>query len=163
MGRTTSTEYKFAVTGPWAIIVCLSPHLFCPPDRTIGEIPIIWDKFCREAENEHKRAVAQYRKKKRAWEKAMEEWEEASETDPPVEPKPPKLRMQAGEDENFLRFATALKIMVGSSIRHEGITRARSLLEAYLLGFAQVWSILVRSTSAKLTFDMRSSYTDLTR
>lgn len=84
-GSLTADEYKFAVTGPWAIIVCLSPHLFCPPDRTIGEIPIIWDKFCREAENEHKRAVAQYKKKKRAWEKAMEEWEEASETDPPVD------------------------------------------------------------------------------
>ncbi|KAJ7114850.1 hypothetical protein C8R44DRAFT_880917 [Mycena epipterygia] len=121
-GSLTVDEYKFAVTGPWAII-----------------IPMIWDKFRREAESDHKKAVTQYKKKKKDWEKEMEEWEEMKETDPPVEPKQPKLRMQTGEDENFLRFATALKIMVGSSIRHEGVTRPRSLLEAYLLGFSQLY------------------------
>ncbi|KAJ7611135.1 hypothetical protein DFH06DRAFT_1373949 [Mycena polygramma] len=41
--------------------------------------------------------------------------------------------MQEGEDRNFLRFATALKILVGSSIRPKGLDRAKVLLRDYLL------------------------------
>jgi hypothetical protein len=50
----------------------------------------------------------------------------------PPKPKEPVRRMQAGEDESFLRFATALKIMVGSAIRTEAIDKAKKLLKQYL-------------------------------
>ncbi|KAJ7900544.1 hypothetical protein B0H14DRAFT_3752761 [Mycena olivaceomarginata] len=49
--------------------------------------------------------------------------------------------MQEGEDENFLRFATALKILVGSSITREGLNRAKQLLEEYLLGFSELYGM----------------------
>lgn len=60
------------------------------------------------------------------------------EDNPPTEPKKPAQRMQKGEDENFLCFAAALKIMVGSAIRINRLDRAKELLEKYLLGFSQV-------------------------
>jgi hypothetical protein len=46
--------------------------------------------------------------------------------------------MQEGEDRNFLRFAAALKILVGSSITVAGVDRAKELLRDYLLGFSEV-------------------------
>jgi hypothetical protein len=46
--------------------------------------------------------------------------------------------MQAGEDVNFLRFATLLKISVGSSITKDGLHKSENLLQEYLLGFLTV-------------------------
>jgi hypothetical protein len=46
--------------------------------------------------------------------------------------------MVEGEDENFLRFATALKILVGRSVRLEQLERVKTLLKEYLLTFAEV-------------------------
>ncbi|KAJ7665810.1 hypothetical protein B0H17DRAFT_1090260 [Mycena rosella] len=53
--------------------------------------------------------------------------------------------MQEGEDRNFLRFATALKILVGSSIsiqstdQQQGLEKAEKLLRDYLLGFSELY------------------------
>ncbi|KAJ7729850.1 hypothetical protein DFH07DRAFT_756569 [Mycena maculata] len=47
--------------------------------------------------------------------------------------------MQPDEDLNFLRFATALKIMVGSAIWMDKVTRAKTLLEEYLLGYSNLY------------------------
>ncbi|KAJ7443281.1 hypothetical protein FB451DRAFT_1190185 [Mycena latifolia] len=129
-GSLTADEYKFAVTGPWAII-----------------IPVVWDQFCGDAQEGFKRSSERYEIKKAEWVDAMAEWKrkqgkvrsKAAATDPPPEPKKPTLRMQAGEDENFLRFATALKILVGSSIRIEALPRAKSLLRDYLVGFSTLY------------------------
>ncbi|KAJ7668843.1 hypothetical protein B0H17DRAFT_1087534 [Mycena rosella] len=52
---------------------------------------------------------------------------------------------RCGEDRNFLRFATALKILVGSSIRiqstdpPQGLEKAEKLLRDYLLGFSELY------------------------
>lgn len=46
--------------------------------------------------------------------------------------------MQPDEPRNYLRFAAALKILVGSSITLEGLDRAKELLRDYLLGFSEV-------------------------
>ncbi|KAJ7637482.1 hypothetical protein B0H17DRAFT_1106908 [Mycena rosella] len=52
--------------------------------------------------------------------------------------------MQKGEDRNFFRFATALTILVGSSISiqstdpPQGLEKAEKLLRDYLLGFSEV-------------------------
>ncbi|KAJ7626767.1 hypothetical protein B0H17DRAFT_1218508 [Mycena rosella] len=51
--------------------------------------------------------------------------------------------MQQGEDVNFLRFATALKILVGSSISDNGLERAKVLLQEYLLTFSKVCASLL--------------------
>ncbi|KAJ7673008.1 hypothetical protein DFH06DRAFT_1174028, partial [Mycena polygramma] len=57
----------------------------------------------------------------------------------PKPPKEPVRRMHEGEDRNFLRFATALKILVGSSVRLEGLERAKTLLRDYLLNFSKLY------------------------
>ncbi|KAJ7885697.1 hypothetical protein B0H14DRAFT_3734758 [Mycena olivaceomarginata] len=67
--------------------------------------------------------------------------------------------MQEGEDENFLRFATALKILVGSSITREGLNRAKQLLEEYLLGFSQVrYSQIITGLCTSPTLDFGPIY-----
>ncbi|KAJ7731484.1 hypothetical protein B0H14DRAFT_2409444, partial [Mycena olivaceomarginata] len=77
-GSLTADEYKFAVTGPWAII-----------------IPIVWERFLHESDSDHQAA--------------MRRWKETGESKGDEQPYP---RMVEGEDYNFLRFATALKIII---------------------------------------------------
>ncbi|KAJ7661829.1 hypothetical protein B0H17DRAFT_849898, partial [Mycena rosella] len=59
----------------------------------------------------------------------------------PIAPKEPVRRMQLDEDYNFLRFATALKILVGSSIHIDDGVVARKLLEKYLLNFSKLYGM----------------------
>ncbi|KAJ7779373.1 hypothetical protein DFH07DRAFT_865373 [Mycena maculata] len=77
-GSLTADEYKFAVTGPWAII-----------------IPIVWERFLAESDTDYEAA-------KRRWTRTGKAKGEDK----------PSPRMVAGEDTNFLRFATALKIII---------------------------------------------------
>lgn len=51
--------------------------------------------------------------------------------------------MHPEEPRNYLRFASALKILVGSSIPFKGLDQARELLRDYLLGFLEVTIHLV--------------------
>ncbi|KAJ7770774.1 hypothetical protein B0H16DRAFT_1660942 [Mycena metata] len=103
-GSLTADEYKFAVTAPWAMI-----------------IPIVWDHSLPLAVQDHTAALSRYPKRKREWAEKMRK--NPKQANPPPEPKQPVQRMQDGEDINFLRFATALKIMVGSSIRLDRLPR----------------------------------------
>ncbi|KAJ7342832.1 hypothetical protein DFH08DRAFT_703492, partial [Mycena albidolilacea] len=104
-GSLTADEYKFAVTGPWAVI-----------------IPLVWDRFLKDAEQEHKNALERHTQKVTDYKKKMKAWERGNKkSDPPTSPPAaPVPRMRAGEDLNFLRFATALKIFVSSSISMYG-------------------------------------------
>jgi hypothetical protein len=150
-GSLTADEYKFAVTSPWAIIVGFNFLPFsesCRPRLIFPfKIPIIWDRSIKEVESQHKKALQDYEEKKQDWDDEMNEWKKArargkgkTNVDPPEEPKAPRLRMQRGEEENFLRYSTALKILVGSSIgtQANGLGRAKTLLEDYLLNFSRV-------------------------
>lgn len=118
-----------------------------------SKVPVVWDIFCKEAGVTHQKALERYQERKQLWDQAMKDWRKnkKKDDDPPEEPQPPTLRMQAGEELNFLRFATALKIMVGSSIRTEKVARAAELLEEYLLGFSDVFSAHILSARCKLT------------
>ncbi|KAJ7046027.1 hypothetical protein C8F04DRAFT_939036 [Mycena alexandri] len=113
-GSLSADEYKFAVTGPWAIIV--SPL----NSRTL--IPIVWERFLEEANQDYAKAKQNYNKIGRAKGESK-----------------PFPRMVEGEDENFLRFATALKIIVGRSIRLEKLPRIKSLLHKYLTTFSEIY------------------------
>ncbi|KAJ7017492.1 hypothetical protein C8F04DRAFT_1215036 [Mycena alexandri] len=104
-GSLTADEYKFAVTGPWAIIM-----------------PIVWERFLGEAEREHATAMAR--------------WQRHGKAHGEPEPSP---RMVKGEDTNFLRFATTLKMIVGRSIRRDSLPRIKKLLEDYLLDFREIY------------------------
>jgi hypothetical protein len=50
----------------------------------------------------------------------------------------PKRRMPPGDADNFLKLATALKIIMARSIKDSDIPRARELLHDYLVGFLKV-------------------------
>ncbi|KAJ7361702.1 hypothetical protein DFH08DRAFT_911337 [Mycena albidolilacea] len=95
-GSLTADEYKLAVTGLWAVV-----------------IPIVWERFFKEAETEHNSALQRYDKKLTKYRTKMRAWEKGTrKSDPPTAPLMPVPRMQAGEQINFLRFATALKIFM---------------------------------------------------
>jgi hypothetical protein len=49
--------------------------------------------------------------------------------------------MHKDEPRNFLRFSTALKILVGSSITRDGLEEAKGLLRDYLLKFSEVLTL----------------------
>ncbi|KAJ7846973.1 hypothetical protein B0H14DRAFT_2357355, partial [Mycena olivaceomarginata] len=105
-GSLTADEYKFATTGPWAVVVSI--HV---------SIPLVWEQFLAEATKDFERAeknypaaLDEYKKKLASWEAAQKAGKTKSRC--PREPKAPFQRMQEGEDENFLRFATALKILL---------------------------------------------------
>ncbi|KAJ7305462.1 hypothetical protein DFH08DRAFT_825153 [Mycena albidolilacea] len=124
-GSLTADEYKFAVTSPWAIL-----------------IPMVWDTFIGDAKKDQAAALAKYATAKGEWEKEIRRRAQSrskSKGTAPEEPQVPSPRMRDGEDENFLAFATALKILVGSAIRIEKIHRAEALLQQYLLGFARIY------------------------
>ncbi|KAJ7219919.1 hypothetical protein GGX14DRAFT_355369, partial [Mycena pura] len=113
-GSLTADEYKFATTGPLAIVVR-------PLPRLVSHIPLVWERFLSEAQNDylnavnrHPAAVKEYQKKLKVWEIAQKKGDKKARK--PRAPKEPSQRMQAGEDCNFLRRAAALKILVGSSI-----------------------------------------------
>ncbi|KAJ7870113.1 hypothetical protein B0H14DRAFT_2345831, partial [Mycena olivaceomarginata] len=106
-GSLTADEYKFATTGPWAVVVSIC----------LGLIPLVWERFFAEATTDFERAdknyptaLDEYKKKLASWEAAQKAGKTKSPC--PWEPKAPFQRMQEGEDENFLRFATALKILL---------------------------------------------------
>jgi hypothetical protein len=121
----------------------------------------VWERFLAEATKDFERAeknypaaLDEYKKKLASWEAAQKAGKTKSRC--PREPKAPFQRMQEGEDENFLRFATALKILVGSSIHREGLNRAKQLLEDYLLGFSKV---RCRPNELPLLTNSNTSYT----
>ena len=117
---------------PSSLVLSKYAQIFC-------KIPIVWDKFLAEAENEHTKALETYRQAMPPYRAALRVWESGNrKSKAPAEPKKPVLRMQAGEDVNFLRFATLLKILVGSSITEDGLDKAEKLLQEYLLGFLTV-------------------------
>ncbi|KAF8144902.1 hypothetical protein K438DRAFT_1631086, partial [Mycena galopus ATCC 62051] len=109
-GSLTADEYKFAVTGPWAMIVCFFLSVQARSSLNQLEIPMLWDTFIKDAEELHKAAMQKFEGEKEAWRKSRRR--NKSE-----EPTPPSPRMVRGEETNFLLFAQALKILVGSSIR----------------------------------------------
>ena len=55
--------------------------------------------------------------------------------------KKPKLRMQKDEAYNFLRLATALKILMNTYVETDALVRAEALLKAYLLDYKKVREI----------------------
>jgi hypothetical protein len=106
--------------------------------------------------------VREYEAKKKTWERGDRK------SAAPKPPKAPFRCMHEGEDKKFLRFATTLKIPVGSSITCEGLQRAKSLLENYLLNFLEVWLVqlhVIFSTSVQfknsnLTVEWRFEHLD---
>lgn len=90
---------------------------------------MVWDTFIKEVEKSHEAATTKYKNAMKNWRKNPDA------TEKPTAPSP---RMVRGEELNFLLFAQALKILVGSAIRIDKVPVAADLLTKYLLEFAQV-------------------------
>lgn len=90
------------------------------------KIPIVWEQYKDEADEEYNDRMESYQRGGRA------------KGDPKPSP-----RMVKEEDKNFLRFATALKMLIGRSIRRDQLPRIKSLLQEYLLTFERVRGILL--------------------
>lgn len=107
------------------------------------KIPVVWDDWLTDATSQYESVLKKYEtetlpayeQKRAAWARSR-----AKNKGPePTKPLPPPLpRMQKDEDINFLRFATALKILVGSAIKNSSLEKAELLLREYLLKFAVV-------------------------
>ncbi|KAJ7059203.1 hypothetical protein C8F01DRAFT_1370784 [Mycena amicta] len=121
-GSLTADEYKFSVTAPWPII-----------------IPIVWDQFLGDAKKTHAKAMEKYTKQMDSWRSAHAMWKRKRTGEEPPQPEMPKARMQDGEEENFLEFATALKMLCGRSIRIDQVPKIRQHLENYLMGFRKYY------------------------
>jgi hypothetical protein len=100
-------------------------------------VPVVWERALKEAETDYANAMKNYKRK--------------GKSEGNTEPSP---RMVEGEDENFLRFATALKIIVGRSIRLDKLPRIKSLLQDYLLTFSEVCASRAQSS---VTYARRST------
>ncbi|KAF8839068.1 hypothetical protein BDN67DRAFT_880957, partial [Paxillus ammoniavirescens] len=135
-GSLTADEYKFAATTAWPIIV--SSTLFVI--LCSNHIPVVWDTFIEEAENEHQTSLASFSKRQAQFTKDWKAWQERQAVPPstskgkgkkgkkgtnddkePKPPKSPKVRMQRGEPTNFLHLSATLKIF------------------SYLFGFKQMY------------------------
>ncbi|KAF8136825.1 hypothetical protein K438DRAFT_750317 [Mycena galopus ATCC 62051] len=107
------------------------------------EIPVVWDDWLETTETQYQTARDKYENKTvPAYKQKLKAWQrnKAKNKGPePTKPAPPISRMQQGEDINFLRFATALKIFVGSAITTEGLKKAENLLCEYLLNFSALY------------------------
>ncbi|KAF8215094.1 hypothetical protein K438DRAFT_1562345 [Mycena galopus ATCC 62051] len=100
-------------------------------------VPVLWDRSLPDADAEYATALKSYPRRLENWQIKVSQLSDNAKA--PPRPKEPVRRMQAGEDENFLRFATALKIMVGSAIRTEAISKAKKLLRQYLLTYLELY------------------------
>jgi hypothetical protein len=62
-----------------------------------SKIPIVWERFFKEAEMEHNSALQRYDKKQTEYRTKMRAWEKGTrKSDPPTAPLKPVPRMQAG-------------------------------------------------------------------
>lgn len=121
-GSLTADEYKFAITGPWALIVSkLAWQQKLMSQRF--QIPIVWERFMKDSDKDYERA--------------LKTWKQAGKATGEPKPSP---RMVPEEALNFLRFSTALKIIVGRSVRLDQLDCVKTLLRDYLLTYLDVSS-----------------------
>ncbi|RDX49847.1 hypothetical protein OH76DRAFT_1350092 [Lentinus brumalis] len=117
--------------------------IFCPII-----IPLIWDEWYPSSVIDLQRKQETWRKKEAARIRRIAKGKaKDSDQSPAPEPQP---RMLDGDDENFLRLAAALKILLGRSIHDEELPRARQLLYEYLTTFLKV---RLESRCDSMTYD----------
>lgn len=81
-----------------------------------------------------------WEKKDQARLKRIDEGHPVAGDDAPAEL--PELRMDPTDADNFLKLATALKIIMGRSIRLDDLARAKVLLQEYLRTYLKVHQMI---------------------
>jgi hypothetical protein len=120
----------------------------------------VWDQFQRQAAKDFNNANIRYEKQLAVhlqdlakWEQEHQQQQASTSTtiakgkgkrkagDPKPRPAPPVKplpRMHEDEPVNFLRLATALKLLLGQSIDEAMILRGAQLFEDYIIHFKEV-------------------------
>ncbi|KAF7334154.1 hypothetical protein MVEN_02321500 [Mycena venus] len=100
---------------------------------------MVWEELLPESKKDHKQAEKDYPKVLQAWKQKVREAEQAGKP-LPAKPKQPVARMQEGEDLNFLRFSTFLRMIIGTTISKTPQARRRitQLPQDFLLEFLQL-------------------------
>ena len=93
------------------------------------KLPFIWSEWGPKAYTEYLKEVDQ--------------WEHKDEATRGAKPSP---RMLETDVDNFLKLATAMKIVLARSVRVQDIPRAKELLFQYLKGFHEVRRFLILIT-----------------
>ncbi|KAJ7615963.1 hypothetical protein FB45DRAFT_935019 [Roridomyces roridus] len=99
-GSLTADEYKFATTGPLAVVV-----------------PLVWERFQSDADEDYKAALArypasmtEYRKKLKAWEKTKDSRQKNSRRPPlPKEPFKRSSEPSSGSDTSSDRYCSCMR------------------------------------------------------
>ncbi|KAF7334183.1 hypothetical protein MVEN_02324500 [Mycena venus] len=100
---------------------------------------MVWEELLPESKKDHKQAEKDYPKVLQAWKQKVREAEQAGKP-LPAKPKQPVARMQEGEDLNFLRFSTFLRMIIGMTISKtpQARRRIKQLPQDFLLEFLQL-------------------------
>lgn len=131
----------------------------------IAQIPIVWELFLNQAQDDFESSTKRYESAKAKYKVEIEKWQKKHSnqsgssapkstqkgkkndgSDKPKEPKEPKLRMHKDEPTNFLRLAASLKVIMGSSVKHDMLGRALCHLQDYLIKFREVISFSLHLT-----------------
>ncbi|KAI0038536.1 hypothetical protein FA95DRAFT_1505463 [Auriscalpium vulgare] len=103
-------------------------------------IPFIWDEWYPAAVADNARKIAVWRKREDARIRRIASGK-AKQEDMTAEPKP-RQRMLHGDDDNFLKLAAFLKVILGLAMENLDFSDdARELLQDYLFGFYEVRAI----------------------
>ncbi|TDL17694.1 hypothetical protein BD410DRAFT_807179 [Rickenella mellea] len=102
-------------------------------------IPLIWGEFLSEREETYVKQMANWNKKEAARVRRLTNGKgKATKKDEEPAPKPTPPRMLREDSDNFLKLATALKIIMARSINVDDLPRARELLGSYLKGYLEM-------------------------
>jgi hypothetical protein len=100
------------------------------------QIPFIWDIWLPKAEADFKKQIDKWESEDAKRLRRIASGK-PRKTDATAAEKPNR-RMLPGDEKNFLKLATALKIVMARSVKDSDIPRARELLYDYLTGFLLV-------------------------
>ncbi|KAL5521122.1 hypothetical protein ACEPAG_9044 [Sanghuangporus baumii] len=122
-------------------------------------IPLIWREWFPIDQEE-------FRKRHQRWETLEAQCLQriangtATTDDQMQKNRPQPQQMHENDTKNFLKLATALKIILGRSVKCADLTRAENLLKEYLQGFLQIHKDCVKPNHHYIThiFDQIRSY-----
>ncbi|KZT04236.1 uncharacterized protein LAESUDRAFT_629493, partial [Laetiporus sulphureus 93-53] len=101
-------------------------------------VPLIWQEWQPSAEKAYQKAVETWKKKEEARKRRIDKGKRRVDGTEEAPASKPKRRMHADDADNFLSFATALKLILARTVYQPELDRARVLLEEYLQGYQRV-------------------------
>ena len=104
--------------------------------KLFNKIPLIWDTWLPKAEAEFQKQITKWEAEEAKRLRRVTSGKPKKTDNKPADK--PERQMLPGDEDNFLKFAAALKIIMARSIDDADIPCARTLLYDYLAGFLKV-------------------------